>query len=188
MQKCSFLFPALAFFFAALPSPAQDQAAAARAAAGCGPVKTEFDVKTDKSKHPAPQPEEGKALVYVFEQVKTDDLGFAIGGVTTKVGLDGAWVGANQSQSYFFFPAAPGDHRLCTNWQSSLSGRSKLGSALSFSAEPGKVYYFRARVHALTNREDGREHDFAVKLEPLDPAEAQLLISTLALSSSHPKK
>src|ERR1019366_9119074 len=31
----------------------------------------------------------------------------------TKVGLDGAWVGANQGSSYFFFATTSGEHHLC---------------------------------------------------------------------------
>src|SRR5277367_43952 len=126
----AFLLPAILF---ASPAFAQDQAAAARAASGCGPNQIDFDVKTDNKQHPLPQPESGKALVYVVSVLKTDDLGFKIGGVTTKVGLDANWVGANRSQSYFFFSVDPGDHQICANWQSSLGSRSKLGSALTFT-------------------------------------------------------
>jgi hypothetical protein len=180
------MLAALLLLLVASPAFAQDQAAAARTASGCGPDQIDFDVKTDKKQHPAPQPESGKALIYVIEVLKTDDAGFKIGGVTTKVGLDGAWVGANHSQSYFFFSVDPGDHRLCTSWQSSLGSRSKLGSALSLHAEPGQIYYFRARVYALTENRD--RNDLAVKFEPIDPAEAQFLISSSPLSTSKPKK
>jgi hypothetical protein len=146
----------------------------------------QFSVKTDKKQHPAPQPEAGKALVYVFEQVKTDDTGFALFGVTTKVGLDGAWAGANQSNTYFFFPVEPGDHRVCTKWQSALSGRSRLASAASFTAEPGKIYYFRTSVRVFTT--EHQREDYDLRLEPVDPAEAQLLLAASALCRSHPKK
>jgi hypothetical protein len=176
-----FLF---AFLLVASPAFAQDQAAEARVAAGCGPASVEFSVKTNKAQHPAPQPESGKALVYILEEVKTDDLGFKIGGVTMRLGLDGSWIGATSSQSYLFFPVDPGDHHLCANWQSSLGSRSKLGSALSLTAEAGKVYFFRAKVYAITDR----DHPLGMKLEAIDPAEAQFLISSFALSTSHPKK
>jgi hypothetical protein len=172
------------FLFLAAPALAQNQAAGARAASGCGPADVEFNVKTDKSQHPSPTPEAGKALVYVLEDIQTVDIGFKIGGITMRLGLDGSWVGATGSNSYSFFSVDPGDHRVCANWQSSLDSRSKLGSALTFSAEAGKGYFFRIRVYGLNDH----DHPLSVKLEPIDPAEAQFLISSYALSTSHPKK
>jgi hypothetical protein len=160
---------------------AQDQAEAARAAAGCGPTEIEFDVKTDKNQHPLAQPEAGKALLFVFENERHDPNKFIIGNATTRVGLDGKWVGANHGDSYFFFPVDPGEHRLCANWQSSLKRFSKLGSAASFTAEAGKVYFFRVEVEERT------EHPATVKLEPVDSADGQFQISSRGLSTSHQK-
>jgi hypothetical protein len=105
----------------AAPAFGQDQAADPRTAAGCGPAKAEFDVKTDKNQHSAAQPESGKALVYVIEDV-TNPHAMTFGTVTTRVGLDGNWVGANHGQSYISFAAEPGEHRVCVDWQSSLKG------------------------------------------------------------------
>ena len=103
-----------AIFLAVFASPlfAQDDAAAARAAAGCGPDQIKFEVKTDKNQHPAPKAEPTKALVYVFQDVKQDNT-LTIGTATTRVGLDGAWIGAIHGKSYFFFSAEPGNHRVC---------------------------------------------------------------------------
>jgi Protein of unknown function (DUF2846) len=174
----------LALFLCAWPvlALAQDQAAAARSAAGCGPDEVQFDVKTDKNQHPVASPESGKALVVVFENEKRENTTFKIGAVTTRVGLDGKWVGANHGESYFFFPVDPGEHRLCTNWQSSLKRFSHLGSATSLTAEPGKVYFFRVEV------EERPEHPPAVQLELVDSANGQFQISSRALSTSHPKE
>jgi hypothetical protein len=126
-------------------------------------------------------PEAGKPLIYVFEEEKTD-VGFKIGAVTTRVGLDGAWAGANHGQSYFYFPVDPGDHRLCTAWQSSLQRLSKLGAATSFTAEAGKVYYFRVEVEERKDRQPN------LQLAPVDVAEGQLMVASSALSNSHAKK
>lgn len=158
----------------------QDAAALAHAA-GCGPSEVEFNVKTDKNQHPTPQPEAGKAMVYVFDTIKLDP-GLVIGTVTLRIGLDGSWMGANHGDSYFYFAVDPGDHRICAQWQSTFGRLSKLASAASLTAEAGQVYYFRANA-------DARSHDRgAVRLEPLDPAEALLLTSFSAYSTSHPKK
>jgi hypothetical protein len=171
----------LLFAFLTLPVFAQDQAATARAAAGCGADNVEFDVKTDRNQHPEGQAEAGKALVYVFEDEKTDP-GLVIGAVTTRIGLDGQWMGANHGKSYFFFSVDPGDHSVCASWQSSLKRLSKLAAAASLTAAPGSVYYFQANV-------DARSHDRpAVWMEAVDPAEAKILIASASLSTSHPKK
>jgi len=171
---------------AAAPAMAQDQAAAARNAAGCGTDEVNYDVKVNKKQHPAPQPEAGKALVYVFEELKTDDTGFTIGGVTTKVGLDGSWIGGNKNGGYFYFAVSPGDHRVCTTWQSSLERFAKQASAASFTAQAGDVFYFRTKVRAFSG-ELGL-YDYDLRLEPVDPAEAQLLIANLGWATSKPKK
>jgi hypothetical protein len=42
----------------------QDRAAVSATVAGCGPQDTRFDLKSDESQHPAPTPEDGKALIY----------------------------------------------------------------------------------------------------------------------------
>jgi hypothetical protein len=166
----------------ASPVFAQDEAETARVAAGCGPNEIKFDVKTDKKQHPTGQPEEGKALVYVFGNEDEDNGGIHIGGLTTRIGLDGTWVGANNFKSYFFFPVDPGDHRLCTSWQSMLKGRAKKSAAKSFTAEAGKVYYFR------TKTPDRPQPGELVKLVPVDTAEAQLLIASSAFSTFQAKK
>jgi hypothetical protein len=173
---------AVALFLIASPVMAQDQKTAALTAAGCGPERVEFDVKADKKQHPAPQPETGKALVYVFEDLNTN---YPLWGVTTKVGVDGSWTGANKSGSYFFFPVEPGDHRVCTKWQSDEEELASKASAASFSAEAGKIYYFRACVRLLFLQ---LIQVAELRLEPVDPAEAEILIADSALSSSHPKK
>lgn len=154
----------------------QDQAAAARSSAGCGPAGTEFDVKTDKKSHPAPAPAPGKALVYIFQHERDKPDTYTIGAVTVRVGLDGNWVGANHGSSYFFFPVEPGEHRVCSQVQSSFKRYSKLASAISLNAEPGKAYYFRVFLDTAAPH---------VKLEAIDQAEAELLIASSALSSSH---
>jgi hypothetical protein len=159
---------------------AQDAATLARAA-GCGPSNVEFNVKTDKNPHPAAQQETNKALVYVFGTVKLDS-GLVFGNITVRIGLDGDWMGANHGDSYFYFAVDPGDHHICAQWQSRFERFSKLASAASLTAQAGQVYYFRAIADARSN-EPG-----AIRLEPLDPAEALLLTASSAYSTSHPKK
>ena len=154
---------------------AQDQAATARTAAGCGPKNIEFSVDEDKTQHPVAQPEPGKALVYVFAEPRRDPMVKYIGGITTRVGIDGAWMGANRRKSYFYFSVEPGEHRLCSDMQST-SGKSDTGSAKTFSTEAGKTYYFRATLEERFDRPS------RLNLEQVDSAEGMFLLSSSAFS------
>jgi len=64
-------------------------------------------VKTDKNQHPAPKAEPTKALVYVFQDVKQDNT-LTIGAATTRVGLDGAWIGQSTASHIFSFQRSRG--------------------------------------------------------------------------------
>ncbi|MGB7281187.1 MAG: hypothetical protein WBE13_02900 [Candidatus Acidiferrum sp.] len=167
----------------ASPVLAQDSAASALEAAGCGPNEVHFEVKTDKKQHPTTQPEAGKALVYVIGDTWDDHVAVHIGTPPTRFGIDGTWVGANGYRSYFFFSVEPGDHRLCTNVQAIIERVVKSSTAArSFTAEAGKSYYFRT-VTPVAGLSGG-----PTKLVPVDPAEAQVLIAATAFSTFHLKK
>ena len=148
----------------AIPALARAQNEAALIAAGCGPKNIQFEVKTDKKSHPKGQPEPGKALVYVFDNIG----GVSIGAFPpSRVGVDGTWVGANDKKSYFFFSVAPGTHNLCVN----------KDSVTTFTAEPGETRYFAV---GLPDRTLG---PYQIKLEEISPAEAELQIGKLPFST-----
>jgi hypothetical protein len=147
---------------------AQDQSAMAVAA--CGPKDASFEVKLDKSQHTVAQPEPGKALIYFIQ-----DLGkiSCIGSCgTTKVGLNGKWVGAIKHNSYFSISVDPGEQHLCAN----------PGPALAFAhvnAEAGKVYYFRTRFFSS-------EAQQIFNFDPIDSDQGRYLISLYPLSVARP--
>jgi hypothetical protein len=150
-------------------SKAKALADAAWARAGCGADGIHFEVKVDKNPHPPADPENGNAMVYVFE----DDLTF--GGLpTSRVGLDSKWVGGNVSDSYISFSVTPAAHRLCSNWQ----GHPEAGAALDFAAEAGKTYFFLVRID--------RSDKFTLHQVP--EAEGQFLIASHRLSISAKKQ
>ena len=71
----------------------------------------------------------------------------------------------------------PGDHRLCTNVQAILERAVKSSTAaISFAAESGKTYYL-TKTPEQTNSSEG------IKLVPVDPAEAQVLMAVTAFST-----
>ncbi len=72
---------------------------------------------------------------------------------------------------------------MCTNWQSGTFKEmsKRIGSAMTLKAEAGKTYYLRTQVYERS------EQDRNVKLEPLEPAEGQFLISASAFSTFRAK-
>lgn len=173
----------LVAMFLASPAFAQEQSATGLQAAGCGPNETTFEVEIDKKVHTTGQPADGKALVYVFADEAGDNAKLVVGPVITRIGVDGQWVGAFKLKSYLYFSVDGGEHRLCVSQQSDLKSRTeKYSAATTFTAESGKSYYFRTMnpVHP--------QPDILVKIVPVDPAQAQLMIAKAALSTSKPKK
>jgi hypothetical protein len=158
---------------------AQDKSAIAKAAAACGPDKVEFEVtKTEAGKPAAAEP--GKALVYMVGEALADceiDCN-----ATIKTGLDGAWVGANEADSYFSLAVVPGEHHVCVKWQSRLGRRKRLVAVANFTAEAGKTYYFRARVYETLYL--GTHLD----LDAINSDQGQLLVASYPLSVAHVKQ
>ena len=157
---------------------AQDQTATTAAESACGPKNVKFDAREDAGQHPVPEHEPDKALIFVVQdigEIKCSDCAL------TRVGLDGTWVGANQGSSYFFFSTTPGEHHLCVNWQSRLEIRSRAFGMANFTAEAGKVYYFRTRFFFSRT-------DYSFELEPTNMDEGKYLVASSAFSVSHPKK
>ncbi len=167
----------------AAPVFAQNQPIDARAAAGCGPADIKFDVKTDKKQHPVTPPGPGKAMVYVIEEERMGPDMNEIGHVTTRVGLDGNWVGANNGASFLSYTVEPGNHHVCSDWQTNSKADQKLSAAAELAAEAGKAYYFHVIVFI-----GDLKHNPYLKLEAVDEAEGLLLVSESALSTSKIKK
>src|SRR5579862_4400080 len=154
---------------------------------GCGPAAIKFQVHTDRNQHAVPNPQPEKALV-VFLQ---DDAQFnSTPKPTARFGVDGTWVGATHANSYFYVFLDPGEHHLCTSWQSRvvLTRPARSTAAAHFTAEAGKTYYFRARDSVTSDFNGAAVSNPEVKLEPLDSDEAKVLLNSFVLSQSHAKK
>ncbi len=150
----------------------------------CGPGEIQFTVKTDHTQHSVGKPEPGKALVYVIEEFQISAKTFVT--PTVRVGVDGAWVGANRGASYLSFSVDPGEHHLCASWQSSVRYLSNQYSLTNFSAESGKVYFFRVepRLESYHDTGDAWSKDLA----PVNSDQAEYLIATSPLSVPEQKK
>ena len=135
-------------------------------------------MKTDKRQHAVTQPDSGRALVYVIVEERRDPHAQQFGDITTRVGLDGDWAGANHGQSYISFAVEPGAHRLCTDGQSRLKAVQELSGAADLIAEAGKTYYYRAELTI-----PWADHAANLRLEEVDGAEGLLLVSKSASST-----
>lgn len=146
----------------------------------CGPEAIKFSVKPVEGQQAPPQPEPGKALVYVVEDYEraSNELGTP----TVRVGLNGTWVGANRGNSYLFLSLEPGEQHLCVDWQSSPPWFGPKVSLNSFTADAGQTYYFRARV---------MEHSrlvWTLDLDLINPDEGRRLVAISPLSDYRQKK
>jgi len=114
---------------------AQDRAAVRKAEDTCGPRDAKFAISGDKSQHPTPGPEPGKARVYL--------LGDA------SYGVDGQWVGSVK-RTYSSISLDPGMHHVCSrysHWVPFYIGivipvKITHYSLHSLDAKEGEAYYF----------------------------------------------
>ena len=174
---------ALVVILFAVSAFAQNQAEPNQPAeAACGPATTHFDTRS-ASKQALVQPEAGKSQVYVIEVF--DKVVGEISRPTLRVGLDGAWMGAGKGNSYVTFPVDPGEHHLCTNWQSRLKRLSREAAFIAFTAEAGKNYYFRARI--TEHGGSSGASTFSLDLDPVDPDEGKYLVASSDFVVSHRK-
>jgi hypothetical protein len=129
-------------------SPQKSDAKALEARA-CGTSDNEvnYDVKTDKDHHPTPDPEPGKALVYIYRS------GLLAGAVQAKAAIDGKWIGANLGNNYFFVQLASGEHHICS--------KAENNSILTIDVEAGKTYYVRQEISIGTTK----ARNFAVLMD-----------------------
>ena len=150
----------------------------------CGDDKIKFDVKTEKSKTAPLPPAAGKAQI-VFIENENQMIGPFMY-ATVRFGLDGIWAGANNNNSYFTVTVDPGVHHLCASWQSTLRMLKKSIDVASFTAEPGKVYYFAANVKVIPTGDNSATYDFG--LSQLDDDEGQYRVKAWKLATSTPGK
>lgn len=143
----------------------------------CGPANVNFNVKFDYQGQHLAAYDPSKALVYFVQNQNAS----VIGQITGRVAVDGAWVGANHGDSYFFLTLEPGEHHLCARWQYKL-GRGQGISLNSLNAEAGKTYYFRIQIA------QGYGGWFSFDLLKTNADEARLLIERSPYSISQPKK
>ncbi|HEX3941737.1 MAG TPA: hypothetical protein VHX11_09675 [Acidobacteriaceae bacterium] len=146
----------------------------------CGDDSVRFNVKTTKNKTPLPSPPDGKAQVVLIENENQMIGPFMY--ATIRYGMDGAWVGANNNNSYFVVSVDPGVHHLCVAWQSGIGKLKKSIDVAKFTAEAGKVYYFAADVKVIPCGENCANFDFG--LSQLDDDEGAYRVKAWKFASA----
>jgi hypothetical protein len=153
---------------------AQNQDASPTAA--CGQAKVSFKVKLNDTPQTLTLPDPGKALIYFIHESGEASL---VAYPTTKIALDGAWVGANHNDSFFFVSVDPGEHHICAALQSSFfAGGLELAH---LSAEAGKTYFYRTRFILSRSVE-------LLDMQQIDADQGRYLATSFPLSVSKPKK
>jgi hypothetical protein len=145
----------------------------------CGTNGVWFNVRLDRGQASA-LPEPGKALVYFIQSIENLENITEIGGLTTAVGLDGAWVGAVKNNSYFSVSVEPGEHHVCARLQAHGWGEKRPEGLAQFTAEAGKVYFFHNRLIVAKQ--------LALEFGPADHDQALSMIDTDRVSVSQPEK
>ena len=157
----------------------------------CGKGNVNFSVTTQPGAAAPDNPKTNEAQIVFIETIEKEGMGLCIGcGVTTRFGVDGSWVGANNGGTYFVYDVPAGEHHLCANWQSRLSMFNKNVGVAEVNAEPGKVYYFEAKV--VMKRFDAgngmTDQTYRLYLKQLSEDEGKYAVKISALSRSKPKK
>lgn len=146
----------------------QDKAAVSAAQAACGPSDVRFDVTADKSQHPTPTPENGKAVIYVVMQEAAG---------SSRIAADGKWLGALTGGGYFSASIDPGEHHLCA--AAHRGGVYNYVSLHQLNAKVSETYYFVVQlIEAVT------ADNFAIRV---DPDEGRYLVAKARFNASHPK-
>jgi hypothetical protein len=174
---------AFAFILIAATVSAQNSAPAPLPQSACGPMNVKFQINIDDSHSPSPKVEPGKALVFVIE----DQQYTGANDTTVRVGLDGAWVGATQGDSYLSFTVAPGEHHLCADIRPGILSPGRTVSLFGLTAEAGSVYYFRARTTGGPSAAVAPDHTISIDLDRLNRDEGKFLVASSPLSVSNPK-
>jgi len=169
-------------FFCLLLSTMQ-RAAATILPDACGDDKVKFDVTAVKSKTPPAALSPGKAQIVFIENENRMIGPFMY--ATIRFGLDGAWAGANNNNSYFVVAVEPGVHHLCVSWQSALPSLKKSIDVASFTAEPGKIYFFAANVRVIPLAENAATYDFG--LSQLDDDAGQYRLKAWKVAKATPR-
>jgi hypothetical protein len=137
----------------------------------CGNASVQFKVKNGRHT-PLDSPAAGSAQIVVLEEYET--IEHCIGcQATIRIGENGKWDGALEKNSYLVIPVDAGSHHLCASWQSRILAFEKYTKFQQVDVRNGETYFLKAHIW-----NDPASGPPFFKLEPLDPSEAKMLLSS----------
>jgi len=151
----------------------------------CGNEKVSFKIQLRKNAPAPAAPEAGKAQVFFIEKSAMPRVVIGCIGCSdvTRFGVDGAWVGATRSNSYFSLSLEPGVHHLC-------AVQGKEVEAEPLTVEAGQTYYFQVEYKTVqygTPGEPGFHAEKKIKFSMLNEDDGKYRIKVSALSIATPK-
>ncbi|MGB9408645.1 MAG: hypothetical protein WCA89_13995 [Terracidiphilus sp.] len=149
----------------------------------CGKEGVQFKVTTQPIPIDFKALDAGKAQIVFLESEMT--AGMVLNGAETRLGVDGAWVGATKGNSYFSLSLIPGQHHLCANWPADFAPEWALTGLASLNAKPGEVYYYRIKIRHI-RLEQIDEH--SLDLSPVNEDEGKYLVNFLDQATATVKK
>lgn len=153
--------------------------------AACGDEKAQFDVSLGPRSLPEATLDADKARVYIVELGDLSDK-HRFGRPTIRQGVDGAWIGATQGFSFVRADVQPGEHHLCSRWQSHFSRLTNEVSLNNFTAVAGHTYYFRLQITIQGSSGDAAGPP-VIDLQPVSDDEGRFLVTEAAPSVSRLK-
>lgn len=151
-------------------------------ASACGNPATKFEVKPSAAAI-SPGVDAEKAVVFIIEHDLTTRT-FTT--PSTRIGMDGEWLGATSGNSYAFFVVSPGTHHLCADTK--FGGVGGVGQAfLHLDAKPGASYFLEVRNMRVGDPKWGEELRDVV-LKQVDEDEGAHLVLHSTFVSSQPRK
>lgn len=152
--------------------------------AACGPRDQNFVTSHGPAGDLSAPPDPAMATIYVVEAYSLHDKG-RFGRPTVRVGLNGAWAGATQGLSFLRLQVPPGEHHLCSQWQSIAKALTDQVSLLNLTTEAGKIYYLRIQI--LNDGGGDSSGPGLIDLQPVSTDEGRYLVSIAAQSISRLK-
>ncbi len=132
----------------------------------CASASIKHDRWTVRQHTPPASAPADKALLFIVRPTRYG------GSIQTKLSIDGAWVGVNGSNGYFYVTLDPGTHYFCS--------QSENRDIKAFALEAGKTYYLQQHISMgflkATNY-----------LEMLDDAKGKVALGKCDYSLSSPK-
>ena len=150
----------------------------------CGPRDQDFVTSHGPAGDPAAPADLTKATIYVVEVYSLHDKG-RFSRPTVRVGLNGTWAGATQGFSFLRLDVPPGEHHLCSQWQSTTRALTDEVSLLNLTTEAGKTYYLRIQI--LNDGGGDNSGPGLIDLQPVSTDEGRYLVSLAAQSVSRLK-